>query len=82
MEKIFFNKVKKMSNIKNGSKKKNMAEIKKWRYLSKEKELDAGTCLDRKNVVKLGIGTILVFVINFILAIDFFTKSKNITKFH
>ena len=74
--------VKKTSNIKNGSKKKMVAEIKKWRYLSKEKELDAGTCLDRKNVVKLGIGQIIIFVINFILGIHFFTKSKNISKLH
>ena len=74
--------VKKMSNIKNGRKKKMMAEIKKWRYLSKEKELDHGTYLDRKNVANLGIGTFFIFVINFIICIHYFTKSKEIFRFH
>ena len=70
--------IKKMSNIKNGSKKKMMAEIKKWRYLRKEKELNDVIYLDLKNVVKLRIGQKIIFMINFLICLHFFTKSKNI----
>ena len=40
---------KKMSDNKNGIKKKIMDKIKKWKYTIKKKEFNNGTYLDRKS---------------------------------